>query len=261
MSSTTCTSTTCEGTRGLLVSFVARKAGNVFEVGSRATVAVAILVKQPGEVPASGAVLHYRDIGDYLNRDEKLAILAKGLPAADGDSPSLADLDWTTITPNEHGDWINQRSESFTTHLPAHDDKAPSIFELRSNGLKTNRDAWNYNSSREKLDCERRADDRPLQQPGRRVTQAQSIVRSESTKARAEAAKVIRGPGPERNSVGTGRTSPTLPKGSDYRDGDRLVLEATYRPFHRRWVEAGRRLEQHASTNYHGSSRTPMPRT
>ena len=48
--------------------------GKVFGSGSRATVAITILVKEPGPVPDIGAQLHYRDIGDYLSREEKRAL-------------------------------------------------------------------------------------------------------------------------------------------------------------------------------------------
>jgi predicted helicase len=129
-----------------------KEGGKIFDVGSRATVAIIMLVKQPGDVTAAGATLRYRDIGDYLTRQEKLDALAAALPTASGSAPSLDNLGWAAITPNEHGDWINQRSQSFAAHLGAAPGHGPSIFTLQTNGLKTNRDAWNYNSSRTALD-------------------------------------------------------------------------------------------------------------
>jgi predicted helicase len=123
---------------------------NVFESGSRATVAILVAVKQPGAVPAEGATLHYRDIGDYLSREEKLAILRD----AASDSDPLSTVSWTRLRPNAHGDWIHQRSERFVEFAPIHDpDDQQSIFILRSGGLKTNRDSWNYNTSRPKLEA------------------------------------------------------------------------------------------------------------
>jgi len=62
-------------------------------------------------------------------------------------------MEWTTIEPNDEGDWINQRSESFATHLAAAPGAEPSLFTLVTNGLKSNRDAWNYNSSSSALDA------------------------------------------------------------------------------------------------------------
>ena len=49
-----------------------KEAGNVFGGGSRTPISVAICVKDPNK---SGFVLHYRDIGDYLSAEEKLAIV------------------------------------------------------------------------------------------------------------------------------------------------------------------------------------------
>ncbi|MBT1674265.1 DEAD/DEAH box helicase [Curtobacterium flaccumfaciens] len=120
-----------------------REGGKVFGSGSRASVAISLLVKNPDR-PSSGAI-HYRDIGDYLTRDDKLDLLEQ-YRDADG-------VAWQRITPNEHGDWINQRNDAFETFAPIGDRKAPNtaIFESFSPGLKTNRDAWAYNSSRVKL--------------------------------------------------------------------------------------------------------------
>lgn len=127
-----------------------REGGQIFGSGSRATVAVLIAVREPGEVPEGGARLHYRDIGDYLTRAQKLDTLATNAAAQD----PLDNVDWQRITPNEHGDWINQRSNTFNTHDPICDpDDSRSIFRTKSLGLATGRDAWNYNSSRTKLEA------------------------------------------------------------------------------------------------------------
>ncbi len=101
--------------------------------------AVTLLVKNPGhEGPAA---LHYYDIGDYLSREDKLSMVA-----GFGD---LSGIPWQSIRPNTAGDWINQRSELFETFLPLGDkkDRGKAIFDLYSNGVKTNRDAWAYNFS------------------------------------------------------------------------------------------------------------------
>ena len=112
-----------------------REGGGIFSQESRAGVAIVLLVKKPGESP--GATIHYRDIGDYLSREAKLEILV---------GSRLATTDWQIITPNEYGDWINQRSEAFQTLLPV-----ASIFTTQTQGLVTRRDAWCYNSSASKL--------------------------------------------------------------------------------------------------------------
>ena len=124
-----------------------REGGGIFSQESRAGVAILLLVKKPGE--SLGATINYGDIGDYLNREAKLEILA---------GSRLEATDWQVITPNEHGDWISQRSEVFQTlRLLALDDgvgekggPAP-IFNIAAPGLITGRDYWCYNSSSEKL--------------------------------------------------------------------------------------------------------------
>ena len=121
---------------------VRREGGKVFGQGSRATVAVLLLVKRP-EAVTERAKLRYRDIGDYLSREQKLQIVAE----------SRSDqMDWEQITPNQADDWINQRSERFTSLRPLAPIEgqplgAPSIFEMSTNGLLSRRDAWVFNSS------------------------------------------------------------------------------------------------------------------
>lgn len=120
-----------------------REGGKVFGSGSRASVAISLLVKNPDR-PSSGAI-HYRDIGDYLTRDDKLGLLEQ---YRDSDG-----VPWKQITPNEHGDWINQRNDAFEAFTAIGDRNAPetAIFRAFSRGLATSRDAWAYNSSRARL--------------------------------------------------------------------------------------------------------------
>lgn len=116
-----------------------KEKGNVFGEGGRTTIAVMVLVKRPGMV--TDCVLHYKDIGDYLDRATKLATLEEN---------SLASLDWDAIKPNQYGDWINQRDPNYENYPLIADKKdktGRTIFSIQSGGLKTNRDAWVYNSS------------------------------------------------------------------------------------------------------------------
>ena len=122
-----------------------QEAGKIFGAGSRAGVAILLLVKKPGKSP--GATIYYRDIGNYLTREDKLRILG---------SSRLDSTDWQVITPNAAGDWINQRSEAFPAMRPlaASDGDqtwlAP-IFNHRTLGLVTARDAWCFASSERQL--------------------------------------------------------------------------------------------------------------
>ena len=122
-----------------------QEGGKVFGSLSRAPVAITILVRNPD---ATGCRILYRDIGDYLKREEKLEILSK--------AGSIAGLDgWLEIKPNKHHDWIGQRDEAFQRFYPvgSKDAKAgkadDAIFKLFSNGYKTGRDAYLYNFSRD----------------------------------------------------------------------------------------------------------------
>ena len=124
-----------------------REGGKVFGGGSRAPVAITIFVKNPNATH-EGCKIHYRDIGDYLTREEKLNTLRE--------AASIKGFnDWGTITPNSHYDWIGQRSGAFTKFYPLGTTEAKAkkvdnaIFHLYSLGLSTNRNAYVYNFSRD----------------------------------------------------------------------------------------------------------------
>ncbi|MCY4188870.1 MAG: DEAD/DEAH box helicase family protein, partial [Bryobacterales bacterium] len=119
---------------------------NVFGQGSRAPVAITLLVRNP-QASHAGCRIRYRDIGDYLKREEKLSILREAV--------SIAGIqDWRTITPDRHHDWVGQRDEAYQELFPMGSKAAKSgkgdgvIFRLFSSGYKTSRDAYLYNSSR-----------------------------------------------------------------------------------------------------------------
>jgi len=121
-----------------------KEGGSVFGSGSRTPVAISIMVKDPAHT--GPCELYYYDIGDYLNREEKLDRL-EAVGSIDG-------IDWQTITPNAEGDWINQRDPSFRNFLPLGNkrtDATQAIFEVYSMGLSSARDAWVYNMTRDSL--------------------------------------------------------------------------------------------------------------
>ena len=125
-----------------------QEGGKVFGQGSRAPVAVTILVRNP-EAAHGGCRILYRDIGDYLKREEKLAILREA-------GSIVGITDWQEITPDRHHDWIGQRDEAFQKLYPIGSKAAKAgevggdaIFKLFSNGYKTGRDVYVYNFSRE----------------------------------------------------------------------------------------------------------------
>ena len=128
-------------------SQVRLEGGLVFGQSTRSRVTVMILVKNPNAIRDS-CLIHYRDIGDSLSREDKLEALCKA-----GSVSGFSD--WQTITPNEHHDWIGQRSSTFAQFYPMGSKEAKAgtvdnaIFRLYSLGLATNRDAYIYNFSRD----------------------------------------------------------------------------------------------------------------
>ncbi|MDD3333522.1 MAG: helicase, partial [Proteiniphilum sp.] len=123
-----------------------KEAGNVFGSGSRAPICITLLVKNP-DAASKKATIHYHDIGDYLSREEKLKIIS------DFGSIGNENMNWITIKPNEYGDWISQRNNSFSTFIPIvkNDNENSLFFNFYSWGQKSNRDAWTNNSSRNLL--------------------------------------------------------------------------------------------------------------
>lgn len=122
-----------------------QEGGKIFGSGSRAPIAISILVKNP-KAEQRGQI-YFHDIGDYLSREEKLNKIAdlkslQGITAVNG---------WVTIMPDEHGDWINQRDNSFDAFITIGNKCKEGLFPLFSLGVSTNRDSWVYNFSNKKL--------------------------------------------------------------------------------------------------------------
>jgi predicted helicase len=126
-----------------------QEGGKIFDSGSRAPIAITVLVKNPEKTaPAS---LQYYDIGDYLNREDKLKIIS-GFAGINGIASAKK---WTTLHPNTEHDWINQRDDAFDAFIPINDGTG-SIFSMRTNGVQTNRDDWVYNFGVDRLSANMR---------------------------------------------------------------------------------------------------------
>ena len=89
-----------------------KEGGNLFDAGSRAPIAISILVKNPA-AKEQGRIL-FHDIGDYLTREQKLKKI-EDLASIKGLTDARL---WQNITPDEHGDWLRQRDESFEAFMP-----------------------------------------------------------------------------------------------------------------------------------------------
>ncbi|WP_425251353.1 type ISP restriction/modification enzyme [Helicobacter pylori] len=116
-----------------------KKGGKIFDSGSRATVAIIFFVKDKS-VPNN--TIFYYEVEDYLKREAKLNLLAN--------FENLDSVPFKEITPNDKGDWINQRNEEFEKLIPLKRDKTlqnDSIFDINSGGVASGRDPWVYNFS------------------------------------------------------------------------------------------------------------------
>jgi len=122
-----------------------KEGGKIFGSGSRTPIAITILVKRT-DIDRKKAKIYYHDIGDYLSREDKLRIVKSFGSIA---NPVMG---WKELEPNEHGDWINHRSEAYSSFISLGDkynkrNKATFFTPYYSNGVKTNRDVWltNFN--------------------------------------------------------------------------------------------------------------------
>ncbi len=125
-----------------------KEGGKIFGSGSRAPIAISILIKNP-EAKVRGNI-YFHDIGDYLTREQKLKTIAdfgsiEGITKRKG---------WQEIEPDQFGDWLNQRDPNFDAYMALGDRNNQSViyrYDTYSSGIKSNRDAWVYNFSHSKL--------------------------------------------------------------------------------------------------------------
>ncbi|MFP6266626.1 type ISP restriction/modification enzyme [Helicobacter pylori] len=116
-----------------------KEGGQIFDSGSRATIAIVFFVKDKS---VTNNTIHYYEVEDYLKREAKLNLLAG--------FENLDLVPFKEITPNDKGDWINQRNDDFEKLIPLKRDKKlqnDSIFDINSLGVVSGRDPWVYNFS------------------------------------------------------------------------------------------------------------------
>lgn len=98
-----------------------REGQNVFDIMTG--VAITILVKNPKHHQEK-ATIYYHDIGDYLKRSEKLGILNSFKDI------SNSKIDWKILKPNENNDWLNQRSDLFSSFISIEPEKNTQMATL-----------------------------------------------------------------------------------------------------------------------------------
>lgn len=115
-----------------------KEGGKIFGSGSRAGIAITLLIKDD----TSNHKIFYKDIGDYLNKDEKLSII--------NNFKSVSNIDWTEIEPDENNDWINKRDSNYQKYnLMAGDSNAYFIDKVI--GVQSKRDIWVYGFSKSRV--------------------------------------------------------------------------------------------------------------
>lgn len=115
-----------------------KEGGKVFGSGSRAPIAITILVKDGSD----NHEIYYKDIGDYLTREEKLEIISK----------SSATDSWTAVKPDKNNDWINQKDEQYEKFIALNEPReTKNLFNTRIVGVATSRDSWVYGFGKNKL--------------------------------------------------------------------------------------------------------------
>lgn len=117
-----------------------REGQNVFDIMTG--VAITILVKNKNY--SGDCKINYYSLDDFLSKDDKLKTIKEFI--------SLENIEMLNITPNENGDWINQRSNKFEDFFPLSpvknfDKNSKSFFIVNPIGISTNRDNFVYNYS------------------------------------------------------------------------------------------------------------------
>lgn len=209
---------------------------NVFGQGTRAPIAVSILVKNP-QADEHGKI-YFHDIGDYLTREQKLEIVSE-FGSIEGIAQQKG---WQKLEPDEFGDWVNQRDSFFDTYMVLGEKKGdePKVFNNYSLGVVTNRDAWAYNASRTKLEDNM---SRMIDFYNREVGRFNTSYVGLDKKAREVALNDFIDINPERISW-TRALKNELAKNRTFEYQPKCLIVSLYRPFSKRWMYFNRTFNE-----------------
>ena len=200
-----------------------KEAGGIFDSGSRTPVAITVMIKDP--LYQGACELNYHDIGDYLNREEKLELIER--------FGSIQAIDWQRLCPNTSGDWINQRDPAYDKFVPLGDKENDSnikIFSLNSLGVGTNRDAWVYNYSLQDLRLNMIG---TISFYNSEVDRYQQVLRRELLKAPSVEEFVDLDP---RKISWSSSLLPNVKRGRQAVFRQEYIVEGIYRPFNKEWL-------------------------
>ena len=211
---------------------------NVFGQGTMTGVAITVFVKNP-DASEQGRIL-FHNIGDDLDRKQKLDIVKRF-----GSIRSIEDAgQWSAISPDEYGDWLDQRVSSFEAFPSLGDKKDKSghvIFRNYSLGVALNNGPWCLNSSRSAL--------------AENVQSTVQFYNGELTrwKLAVEEAQAASSKLPEIDDFidndatkisWTRSLKQDVRKGKELRQGDGVFVPCIYRPFSKQWQFFSRRLNE-----------------
>ena len=209
---------------------------NVFGMGSRAPIAISLLVKNP-KATAHGQIF-YHDIGDYLSREDKLEKISTFASVA-GISAANA---WQILTPDSHGDWLKQRDDRFAEFIVLGDKKEGGlcVFENYSQGVLTARDAWCYNASKQAVTDNMTRMIAFYNAETRRFEQAYA---GQTKKIRDEAVDGFINTDPAQISWSRALKA-ELVKGRTFAFESDSLIPSLYRPFTKQWLYFNRRFNE-----------------
>lgn len=203
-----------------------KEGGKIFGSGSRTPIAITLLIKNPN-AKTDKASIYYHDIGDYLNREEKLAIVSQFK------SGGVDHFPWKQLVPNIEGDWISQRNDVFDTFIMLNANKnyainQQSFFNANSSGLATSRDAWCYNFSKKNVEnnikksldfFNQQSRDFAAKRQTNTTLKVEDFIDLDSTKISWDR-----------------QQKKDIDKSKEYLFNKSATIKGIYRPFHKQWV-------------------------
>lgn len=212
--------------KNMLSKGAAREGQNIFDARSMTGIAITLLVKNPSS--ERRGEIFYHDIGDDLPTKQKLDLL-KGFASVHGIAEANA---WLAIEPDKYGDWLRQRDDGFERFLSLGSKSTKqqeNLFDSYSMGIKTNRDEWTYNASKEKLT--------------KNVLEMIAVYNGEVERYRCSGGEADVAEFVTRDKARIKWTSDVLgdlAKGRESTFESTNIVKSLYRPFTKQWVYANK---------------------
>jgi predicted helicase len=211
----------------------AQEGQNIFGSGSMTGIAVTLFVKNKDD--KRRGQIYYHNIGDDLTREEKLCKLIE--------FGSIAGITGQAVTPDQHGDWINQRDDGFNQYIAMGDKSGTEslkLFESYSRGIATGRDAWCYNPSRASVEANMKRMIAFYNNEAERFNKAYLGLDRVGREAKVDG---FINSDPARISW-TRALKQDLVKEKRYSYDENVLIQSLYRPFTKQWLYFNRRFNE-----------------